>query len=140
MKPTRRYNALCLAILLAVAAGIGAGRLHSAKSASTAYAAAHCTRYGPNYAVDPANCGAKYTMSDGIYITNSTAVRDGNTITMNSSHYWDLWLEDSGNNFHQVASGSSGFGSSTGGWSGYAYAGCDHGGTPTGQCYTYWHD
>jgi hypothetical protein len=135
----RSYKALCLVVALAVAAGIGAARLHATASAPVASAASHCTRYGPNYAVDPPNCGAKYTMSNTIYITQSYAIRDSNSISMNTIHTWDLWLEDSNNNFYQVRSGTS-YGTSTGGWTGYATAGCDHSSTPVGQCWTYWHD
>ncbi len=119
--------------------GVGLGARAAGSDISAGAAAAHCTRYGPNYAVDPANCSQQFGMG-GLYTTGATALRDGNAITMSGSRDWSLWLEASGGGFPQNNTGT-GFGWSQGGYAGYAYAGCSRSGAAVnGQCYTNWHD
>lgn len=130
---------IALATLAAAIVGVGLGARAAGSDISAGAAAAHCTRYGPNYVVDPANCSQQFGMG-GLYTTGATALRDGNAITMSGSRDWSLWLEASGGGFPQNNTGT-GFGWSQGGYAGYAYPGCSRSGAAVnGQCYTNWHD
>lgn len=137
MNTTKNRILLFTTIALAAAIGAVAGLATIAAEATPAFAAHNCTRYGPNYAVNPPNCAQKYSMTQGIYITNGHAQRDGNTISMNAQRNWSLWLETLYNTFPQNDSGY-GYGTGQGGWHEQTYAGCTRSSTVDGQCYTIW--
>lgn len=106
-------------------------------TAELALVADHCTRYAPS--VTQSNCTQRGNFQ-GYRDTPSVAKRDQNTIGLAFSRSWELWLEDTNNNFHQYRAGVS-KGITTGGWNGYAYAACtNHGALVHGVCYTRWHD
>jgi hypothetical protein len=135
----RRMYAILLTVIVASAAvGVVAAALLSTQQlVHTAFASHNCTRYGPNYAVNPANCSKKFTMTMGLYDTNGHAQRDSNTISMSAQRSWSLWLETLDNTFPQNDSGF-GYGHAQGGASGQTYAGCTRGSSVNGQCYTRW--
>lgn len=133
-----KHGILALAtILLATAIGIVAGLATITADITPAFAAHNCTRYSPNYAVNPPNCTQKYTMTQNIYTTNGYAQRDGNTISMSGQRSWSLWLETLYNTFPQNDSGY-GYGTGQGGWPEQTNAGCTRSSSVEGQCYTIW--
>lgn len=78
-------------------------------------------------------------MGSYVYDTNSTAKRDDNTISMSAQRTWEIWLESTSHTFPRYNTGY-GYGSSQGGYSGYAWAACTRSSSVNGQCYTHWHD
>jgi hypothetical protein len=133
----RMYAMLLTVIVASAAIGVAAALLSTQQLVPTAFASHNCTRYGPNYAVNPANCSKKFTMTNGLYDTNGHAQRDNNTISMSAQRTWSLWLETLNNTFPQNDSGY-GYGHVQGGVSGQTYAGCTRSSSVTGQCYTRW--
>ncbi len=138
-----RYNVkrtlMLFVVVSVVAAMLGVVTGGTRPAARSAFAANHCTRYAPIISQD-FNCtlkGTMYNSSSGIYQTPSTALRDLNTISLNSSRNW--YLAYYGGNYSS-ASGTGIVGhiySSAG----YAAAACWFiGSTVTGYCMTNWHN
>jgi hypothetical protein len=120
------------AVLIGASAALAATHMNG--QVKSAYAASHCTRYGPLTSPDT-SCTINGTLGTQFYITQANALRDSNYITTVANRWIDVWYDEG------PISTAYGTWLQQGASSGYAVAQCDVDGSSVGgHCTTYWHN
>jgi hypothetical protein len=135
----KRWLALVAVQLVALAIGALGAVAHARQHTTSAYAAAHCTRYAPTVQTDT-NCYIKGTM-DGNYITPGLQWRDTQGITLDGNRSWELYYVTSAGASVVYRSGYGLGGSAPGYGAAKTKADCDSNTGPVnGNCSVNWHD
>jgi hypothetical protein len=135
----RRHH--IVAALLGVAAALAVANYSSA-GINAVRAANHCTHYSPPYTTDdPNGCSGLYSISNTLYATNATALRNDNTIAASPNQNICVDYVTGGGAHYASTCGTAPSVHINAPSSGYAYSGCNFSTTSSlALCMTTWHN